>query len=295
MAGLIEFGASPRGPIGLVQAARALALLRGRGHVEEDDIRDLAPDVLRHRIVLSYDALSDGVTVDELLERVLATVAQPGADRLIRADAPDTRIAGCGARDRGAAHASGGAPRPRAAGGAIDRGAGSRAQPAGVTDPAGRSPRCRGGSRNRARPATSRTNPATTCATSMPLRAPALAPPCSPARPRESADDVDRARPVPLDGVRNGASPEGRCRRGGGARVRTARRSSCRQRGADRFRRRGASRAASARLQAGDGRVAPGSGAGGRARRAPRARGACRCGQACRAARGASRRRRHHL
>jgi MoxR-like ATPase len=90
MVGLIEFGASPRGPIGLVQAARALALLRGRGHVEVDDIRDLAPDVLRHRIVLSYDALSDGVTVDELLERVLATVAQPGADRLIRADAPDT-------------------------------------------------------------------------------------------------------------------------------------------------------------------------------------------------------------
>jgi MoxR-like ATPase len=86
MAGLIEFGASPRGPIGLVQAGRALALLRGRGHVEPDDIRDLAPDVLRHRIVLSYDALSDGVTVDELLDRVLAAVADPGADRLIRAD-----------------------------------------------------------------------------------------------------------------------------------------------------------------------------------------------------------------
>ncbi len=79
IAGLIEFGASPRGPIGLVQAARVLALLRGRGHVEPDDIRDLAADVLRHRIVLSYDALSDGVTADELLERVLAAVAEPGA------------------------------------------------------------------------------------------------------------------------------------------------------------------------------------------------------------------------
>jgi MoxR-like ATPase len=88
---LIEFGASPRGPIGLVRAARALALLRGRGHVESEDIRDLAPDVLRHRIVLSYDALSDGVTVDELLERVLAAVAPPGADRLIRADPTQTR------------------------------------------------------------------------------------------------------------------------------------------------------------------------------------------------------------
>src|SRR6476469_1668477 len=50
---LIEFGASPRGPIGLVQAARVLALLRGRGHVVSEDIRDLTADVLRHRIVLS--------------------------------------------------------------------------------------------------------------------------------------------------------------------------------------------------------------------------------------------------
>src|SRR6201996_9216668 len=79
MTRLIEFGASPRGPIGLVQAARALALLRGRGHVEPEDIRDLAPDVLRHRIVLSYDALSDGVTVDELLERILDAVPGPDA------------------------------------------------------------------------------------------------------------------------------------------------------------------------------------------------------------------------
>ena len=58
----IEYGASPRGPIGMVQAARALALLRGRGHVTSGDVRDLAADVLRHRLVLSYDALSDGVT-----------------------------------------------------------------------------------------------------------------------------------------------------------------------------------------------------------------------------------------
>jgi MoxR-like ATPase len=88
LAGLIEFGASPRGPIGLVQAARVLALLRGRGHVAPEDIRDLAADVLRHRVVLSYDALSDGVTVDELLERVLAAVPQPGAARLIREAEP---------------------------------------------------------------------------------------------------------------------------------------------------------------------------------------------------------------
>ncbi len=89
IAGLIEFGASPRGPIGLVQAARVLALLRGRGHVEPDDIRDLAVDVLRHRIVLSYDALSEGVTADDLLERMLDAVAEPGAGHLMRHTAAD--------------------------------------------------------------------------------------------------------------------------------------------------------------------------------------------------------------
>jgi len=88
--GLIEYGASPRGPIGLVQAARVLALLRGRAHVVTDDIRDLAADVLRHRIVLSYDALSDGVTVDELLDRVLAAVPEPDANSLTRDHTFDT-------------------------------------------------------------------------------------------------------------------------------------------------------------------------------------------------------------
>jgi MoxR-like ATPase len=82
VAGYIEYGASPRGPIGLVQAARALALLRGRGHVAVPDVRDLAADVLRHRLVLSYDALAEGVTADQLLDRVLATVAEPNADHL---------------------------------------------------------------------------------------------------------------------------------------------------------------------------------------------------------------------
>jgi MoxR-like ATPase len=49
-----------------------------------DDVRDLAADVLRHRIVLSYDALSDGVTADELLERVLTAVPEPGVEDLMR-------------------------------------------------------------------------------------------------------------------------------------------------------------------------------------------------------------------
>src|SRR3954452_20757548 len=82
LAGYIEYGASPRGPIGLVHAARALALLRGRGYASTNDVRDLALDVLRHRIVLSYDALADNVTADELLERVLAAVPEPRSDAL---------------------------------------------------------------------------------------------------------------------------------------------------------------------------------------------------------------------
>ena len=84
IAPMIEFGASPRGPIGLVQAARVLALLRGRGHVATEDVRDLAADVLRHRLVLSYDALSEGVTADSLLERVLGAVPEPRGEDLIR-------------------------------------------------------------------------------------------------------------------------------------------------------------------------------------------------------------------
>ena len=64
--GLIEYGASPRASIGLMQGAQALALLRGRTHATTADVRDLAADVLRHRLVLSYDALADGVSPDAL-------------------------------------------------------------------------------------------------------------------------------------------------------------------------------------------------------------------------------------
>jgi MoxR-like ATPase len=74
----VDFGASPRGPIGLVQSARALALLRGRRHAVVADVRDLASDVLRHRLVLSYEALSDGITPDDLLGQVLDAV-DPGS------------------------------------------------------------------------------------------------------------------------------------------------------------------------------------------------------------------------
>ena len=73
----VEFGSSPRGSINLVHAARALALLRGRSYALPVDVRDLARDVLRHRMVLSYEALADGVTPDALLTEVLEDVPMP--------------------------------------------------------------------------------------------------------------------------------------------------------------------------------------------------------------------------
>jgi MoxR-like ATPase len=76
----IAYGASPRGPISLVQSARALALVRGRDYVVLDDLHALAADALRHRLVLSYQALAEEVTPDTILERVLATVPIPQLD-----------------------------------------------------------------------------------------------------------------------------------------------------------------------------------------------------------------------
>ena len=73
----VTYGASPRASINLVLAGRALALVRGREYALPQDLRDLAADVLRHRLVLSYEALGDGVTADEIVGRVLAAVPLP--------------------------------------------------------------------------------------------------------------------------------------------------------------------------------------------------------------------------
>jgi len=73
----VSFGASPRGPIAITQASRALALVRGRDYVTVDDARELAKDALRHRIVLSYEALAENVDADAILDSVLATVPAP--------------------------------------------------------------------------------------------------------------------------------------------------------------------------------------------------------------------------
>ena len=80
LAPLVEFGASPRGSINLVLAARALALLRGRGYVLPHDVADLAHDVLRHRLVLTYEALASGVSADDVVARVLEAVEAPRID-----------------------------------------------------------------------------------------------------------------------------------------------------------------------------------------------------------------------
>jgi MoxR-like ATPase len=74
---LIEFGASPRAGIFLIQAARAHAFLQGRGFVTPDDIKQLAPDVLRHRVTLSYEAEAEEVVADEVVRRILGGVAVP--------------------------------------------------------------------------------------------------------------------------------------------------------------------------------------------------------------------------
>jgi MoxR-like ATPase len=76
----IAFGASPRGPISLVQAARALALVRGREYVLAEDVQALIRDALRHRLVLTYQALAEEVTPDFILERVITAVPVPQID-----------------------------------------------------------------------------------------------------------------------------------------------------------------------------------------------------------------------
>ena len=75
--GLLAYGASPRASIGLIHAGRALALLRGRNHLLPQDVYDVAYDVLNHRLVPSFDAIADGVTVDDVLVEVLTTVVAP--------------------------------------------------------------------------------------------------------------------------------------------------------------------------------------------------------------------------
>ncbi|HSM21531.1 MAG TPA: MoxR family ATPase, partial [Rubrivivax sp.] len=77
LAKYITYGASPRATIGMIEGAKALAMLRGRRYVLPEDMTDLVPDVMRHRVVLSYEALAENITADALVQRVLAKVAPP--------------------------------------------------------------------------------------------------------------------------------------------------------------------------------------------------------------------------
>ncbi len=73
----LTYGASPRATIGMVEGARALALLRGRRYVLPEDLTDLVPDVMRHRLVLSYEALAENITPDQIVQRVLKKIPAP--------------------------------------------------------------------------------------------------------------------------------------------------------------------------------------------------------------------------
>jgi MoxR-like ATPase len=77
LAPLIAHGASPRATLGLVAASRALALMRGRDYVLPQEVYDVAGDILRHRVILSYDALADGIQAEDVVNRVLRTVIAP--------------------------------------------------------------------------------------------------------------------------------------------------------------------------------------------------------------------------
>jgi MoxR-like ATPase len=77
LAKYISFGASPRATIGLIEGARAMAMLRGRSYALPEDVADLVGDVLRHRLVLSYEALADGMNADQIIQRITAKLPKP--------------------------------------------------------------------------------------------------------------------------------------------------------------------------------------------------------------------------
>jgi MoxR-like ATPase len=73
----LTYGASPRATIGMIEGARALAMLRGRRYVLPEDVVDIVPDVLRHRLVLSYEALAENISADDMVNRILGSVPVP--------------------------------------------------------------------------------------------------------------------------------------------------------------------------------------------------------------------------
>ena len=169
IAGWVSYGASPRATLGIVAGARALALMRGRDYVLPQDMLDVAPDVLRHRLVLSYDALADEVPVDHIISRVLATVPLPQVTRAAPARPGVAAAAPLhDRRDRSPVGPPGARPRRRPCRdgtmeAALRTAGADRARPARRAA-AGQLPRawCRARAASRGRPAP--TSPATTCA-----------------------------------------------------------------------------------------------------------------------------------
>jgi MoxR-like ATPase len=91
LAPFITYGASPRATIGLIEGAKALAMLRGRRYALIEDLLDLAPDVLRHRLVLSYEALADNVSAENIMQKLLKAV--PAPDQVAATDASAAQAA----------------------------------------------------------------------------------------------------------------------------------------------------------------------------------------------------------
>ena len=77
LAPLISYGASPRATLALAHVAKGFAFIQGRAYVVPEDVKAVAPDVLRHRIVLSYEAAAENMTADAIIEQVLNSVAVP--------------------------------------------------------------------------------------------------------------------------------------------------------------------------------------------------------------------------
>jgi MoxR-like ATPase len=84
----VSYGASPRASLGLIAAARGMALLRGRDYVLPQDVLDIAGDVLAHRLVLSYDAIADGIPAAHAVRRILQTIPLPQVAPRQRANGP---------------------------------------------------------------------------------------------------------------------------------------------------------------------------------------------------------------
>ncbi|MEZ4965825.1 MAG: ATPase, partial [Saprospiraceae bacterium] len=77
LAPLLQYGASPRASIALAKAARAVAFLNRRGYVTPDDVREICPDVLRHRLGLTFEAEAENISQEDIIERILSTLVIP--------------------------------------------------------------------------------------------------------------------------------------------------------------------------------------------------------------------------